>query len=73
MALVGVVQEENVHHSIRLSVGLLAAGKYVLRVHHHPVGHRIVHNHHLLLDHRSLPIELVEHVLYSRVKGLGPS
>ena len=63
MALVGVVQEESVHHSIHLADGLLAAGNHVLRVRHHPVEHRIVHNHHLLLDHKSLPIELVEYVL----------
>ena len=39
---------------------MLVAGKWVLRVHHHSVWRRIVRNHRLLLDHRSLPIELVE-------------
>ena len=59
MALDEVVQQENVHHAIRLVDGLLVAGK-VLQNHHRSALHRIVHNHHLLLDHRSLPIELVE-------------
>ena len=59
MALVEVVQQENVHHAIHLVDGLLVAGK-VLHSHHHSERLRIVHNHHLLLDHRSLPIELVE-------------
>ena len=63
VVLVAVVQEENVHHSIHLADELLAVGIHVLRVLHHLVEHRMVHNHHLLLDHRSLPIELVEYGL----------
>ena len=70
MALLEVGQQENVHHAIHLVDGLLVADK-VLRIHHHLVRHRIVHNHHLLPDHRSLPIELVEYALeglhYTRV------
>ena len=63
MALDEVVQKENVHHLTRLVDGLHAAGKWVLLVLHLLVKHRIVHNHHLLLYHRSLPIELVEYCL----------
>ena len=35
----------------------------MLQVHHPLVGHQIVHSHHLLLDHKRLPIVLVEHCL----------
>ena len=35
----------------------------MLQVHHPLVEHQIVHNHHLPLDRRRLPIVLVEHCL----------
>ena len=59
MALNVVEQKENVHHPIHLVAGLLVVGKRVLQALHRQVEHQIVHNHHLLLGHRHLPIELV--------------
>ena len=78
MALNAVEQKENVHHPIHLVAGLLVVGKRVLQALHPQVERQIVHNHHLLLDHRRLPTELVVYyleggTLYSRVSGLGPS
>ena len=67
MALDGVVQVENVPHLTHLAAELLVVVQWVLRVRHRLVLHQIVHNHHLLLDHRNLPIELVEHVLDGQI------
>ena len=59
MALAEVGQKENGHHSIHLVAGLLVVDILALLVLHHPVEHQIVRIHHLRLDHRHLPIELV--------------
>ena len=59
MALAEVGQKESEHHSIHLAAGLLVADILVLPVLLHPVEHQIVHIHHLRLDHKHLPIELV--------------
>ena len=65
-----MVQQENVHLAIHQVDGLLVAGKD-LRIHHQLVRLRTTRNHHLLLDRRTLPTELVEYVLeglhYTRV------
>ena len=57
-----MVQQENVHHGVHLTEGLVP----VHTVHQnylHLVLHQIVHTHHHLLEHRIHPIELVEYAL----------
>ena len=61
MSPVEVELEENLHHLTHLGAGLPAVEMEVLQIHHQLVGHQIVHNHHLPLDHKHLPIVLVEH------------
>ena len=56
-------QKENVHHLVHLVVGLHVVDILVHQVLHLRVGHQIVHIHHLLLDPRHPPIELVAHDL----------
>ena len=63
MAPVEAELEENLHHLTHLGAGLPVVEMGTLQVHHPLVGHQVVHNHHLLLDHKRLPIVLVEHCL----------
>ena len=55
--------EDIEHHLVHPAAGLLAVDEKLHQVHLFLVEHQTIHNHHLLIDHRHLPIELVEHCL----------
>ena len=55
--------EDNEHHLIHPAAGLLVVDGELHQVHHFLAEHQTIHNHHILLEHRHLPIELVEYCL----------